>query len=426
MLQSVIIALYLTLGVLMFRILTRRRIGMWQSLLIALTGIILLLIDAWRIYWILFWVGSLILYLILHFKKKRFKFVYKTIYLILLSVCIVFTVLFPVFRLPEPTGQFSVGMIEQEFYSDEQSHPIRTSIRFPIDQNEGERLPYFSDTELFVEQISEEYSVPSMLLSQLEKVQSHSHAAGSDSLSEEEIEYPVILLSHGFPGSRFFLTHLAEELTSQGYVTVSIDHPGYSIASTFKGEKIIGMNNQLPNPLALAEWDAVVEKEWLPNIRTVLSGLNQMNEEKFGARLDLKNVGVIGHSFGGASAFQAMQQIDDVTIGVNLDGTHFGEPPQKRLEKPYLYLKADPREASTDQSNAEVNQKLIDDIEQRSKWASYLAVREYEIEGASHMNFTDFVNYSPLLRTKSLFNASTITLEINKSITSFLDEFYRD
>lgn len=169
-----------------------------------------------------------------------------------------------------------------------------------------------------------------------------------------------------------------------------------------------------------------MEKEWLPNIRTVLSDLNQMNEEKFGERLDLKNVGVIGHSFGGASAFQAMQQIDDVTIGVNLDGTHFGEPPQKRLEKPYLYLRADPREASADQSNAEIDQKLINDIEQRSKWASYLAVRKYEVEGASHMNFTDFVNYSPLLRTTSLFDASTITLEINKSITSFLDEFYRD
>ncbi len=36
--------------------------------------------------------------------------------------------------------------------------------------------------------------------------------------------YPLVLISHGYPGNRFLLSHLAENLASKGYVAVSIDH----------------------------------------------------------------------------------------------------------------------------------------------------------------------------------------------------------
>lgn len=36
--------------------------------------------------------------------------------------------------------------------------------------------------------------------------------------------YPLVILSHGYPGNRFILGHLGENLASKGYVVVSIDH----------------------------------------------------------------------------------------------------------------------------------------------------------------------------------------------------------
>ena len=36
--------------------------------------------------------------------------------------------------------------------------------------------------------------------------------------------YPLLIISHGFPGNRFLLSHLAENLSSKGYVVASIDH----------------------------------------------------------------------------------------------------------------------------------------------------------------------------------------------------------
>ena len=36
--------------------------------------------------------------------------------------------------------------------------------------------------------------------------------------------FPLVILSHGYPGNRFLLSHLGENLASKGYVVVSIDH----------------------------------------------------------------------------------------------------------------------------------------------------------------------------------------------------------
>jgi predicted dienelactone hydrolase len=36
--------------------------------------------------------------------------------------------------------------------------------------------------------------------------------------------YPLLIVSHGYPGNRFLLSPLAENLSSKGYVVVSIDH----------------------------------------------------------------------------------------------------------------------------------------------------------------------------------------------------------
>jgi predicted dienelactone hydrolase len=35
---------------------------------------------------------------------------------------------------------------------------------------------------------------------------------------------PLVLLSHGHPGNRFLMSHLAENIASKGYVVASIDH----------------------------------------------------------------------------------------------------------------------------------------------------------------------------------------------------------
>lgn len=40
-----------------------------------------------------------------------------------------------------------------------------------------------------------------------------------------EGDFPLVLVSHGYPGNRFLMSHLAENLATKGYVVASIDHP---------------------------------------------------------------------------------------------------------------------------------------------------------------------------------------------------------
>jgi predicted dienelactone hydrolase len=35
---------------------------------------------------------------------------------------------------------------------------------------------------------------------------------------------PLVIISHGYPGNRYLMSHLGEDLASKGYVVASIDH----------------------------------------------------------------------------------------------------------------------------------------------------------------------------------------------------------
>src|SRR4026208_2120158 len=45
--------------------------------------------------------------------------------------------------------------------------------------------------------------------------------------------YPLVIISHGYPGNRFLMSHIGENLASKGFVTVSIDHRD----STYEDQK---------------------------------------------------------------------------------------------------------------------------------------------------------------------------------------------
>lgn len=49
-------------------------------------------------------------------------------------------------------------------------------------------------------------------------------SAARDATPANGETYPLIVISHGYPGNRVLMSHLGENLASKGYVAVSIDH----------------------------------------------------------------------------------------------------------------------------------------------------------------------------------------------------------
>ena len=95
--------------------------------------------------------------------------------------------------------------------------------------------------------------------------------------------YPFIIISHGYPGNRFLLSHLAENLASKGYVVASIDHTD----STYSDQGVFGstlLNRPLDQLFVLDE----VTRLSRAGSDSFLSGL-----------VDTDMTGIIGYSMGG-------------------------------------------------------------------------------------------------------------------------------
>lgn len=86
---------------------------------------------------------------------------------------------------------------------------------------------------------------------------------------------PVVLLAHGFLGSRFDLSHLAEELASQGFVCFSPEYPE-SLASSYN-TNVEGLNR------------GIINDRLLDTIQADLG-------------IKAKSFGIVGHSLGCGTA----------------------------------------------------------------------------------------------------------------------------
>jgi predicted dienelactone hydrolase len=94
--------------------------------------------------------------------------------------------------------------------------------------------------------------------------------------------FPLVVISHGYPGNRYLLSHLGENLASKGFVVVSIDHAD----STY--DDMQAFSSTLYNrPL---DQRFVIESmaELSADTNSFLAGM-----------LDANNNGVVGYSMGG-------------------------------------------------------------------------------------------------------------------------------
>ncbi|WP_428527006.1 alpha/beta hydrolase family protein [Roseibium sp.] len=117
--------------------------------------------------------------------------------------------------------------------------------------------------------------------------------------AETSAPYPLVLISHGYPGNRFLMSHLAENLASKGYVAVSIDHTDsmYHDKAAF-GSTLV--NRPLDQMFVLNEMDRLSNDGSSP-----LAGL-----------IDTSRTGLIGYSMGGYGAIiSAGGGVTDISIG---------------------------------------------------------------------------------------------------------------
>jgi predicted dienelactone hydrolase len=104
-------------------------------------------------------------------------------------------------------------------------------------------------------------------------------------------KFPLLVYSHGQPGSRMQAAYLLEHLASQGFIVAAIDHQDATYADVTQQSYASGL---IDRPLDILSSIAVAAK-------TIPSA-------------DANNVGLIGYSYGGYSSLSA--------AGIGLDGNN--------------------------------------------------------------------------------------------------------
>jgi len=128
--------------------------------------------------------------------------------------------------------------------------------------------------------------------------------------------FPLVILSHGFPGNRYLMSPLAENIASKGYIVVSIDHadstydsvshdtPQRSFAST--------LVNRSPDQLFVLGQVAKLSHD-------PASFLN--------GRVDAGNTAIIGYSMGGyGSLITAGAGLAHKSVAATVDDTFWSAP----------------------------------------------------------------------------------------------------
>lgn len=117
--------------------------------------------------------------------------------------------------------------------------------------------------------------------------------------------FPLVLISHGYPGNRYLMSHLGENLASKGYVVASIDHTD----STYRTQAAFG------STLVNRSLDQLF----------VLEQMAQKAAEggDFAGLYDAENTGLIGYSMGGYGAIiTAGGGVTETSVGYTWGGPH--------------------------------------------------------------------------------------------------------
>ena len=366
---------------------------------------------------------SLIYFLRVNVSKKWLKITMSISICLFTVISVSLPFIFPVFAFKELTGKYAVGTTSYTFVDHNRLETYETDpyskrklavqIWYPVNKDEkGKFAPYISDIQPIAKGLKKALHLPSFLFQQLSLVKTHSML--NVHVSPEKSNYPVLIFSHGLTGFRNQNTFEVEELASHGYIIVGIDHTYDAAATIFTDGSSAEI--RFKNLSGFDELDSHITL-WEKDVSFVLNELEKLNKNDrknlFINRMDLNQIGMFGHSYGGATAVQMLMKDDRIKAAVNMDGTLYGEKIEETgVEKPLMIFNGEKSidyneyKKTLNQADSQLDKPLS---YYENNWKETTERREnalanggisIEIPHTSHMSFTDFPLFSPFFANK--------------------------
>ena len=316
--------------------------------------------------------------------------------------------------LPKPSGDYSVGTVSyyfvdsnrEEIYTPDPNDRRELMVRvwYPSEKVSGGNFaPYLSKALIKAIALSWDTSTEDLSDS---FTTTPTHSIINAPIAQTKSNYPVLLFSHGFGILPEFNTINVEELASQGYVVVSINHTYDSAASIFPNGRVITQSpvfytDEKSKFIELLKQSVEVRAKDASFILDKLIDINA-GENPSGiltGKLDLDRVGMLGHSLGGATTVQTLLQDKRFKAGVHLDGGLFINGINKSLSQPFMFMNSEL--LGTGNS---LNPDFQEAIELQKTFFQHLQSDAYKviINGTGHFYFNDLPFILPELKNAKL------------------------
>lgn len=328
---------------------------------------------------------------------------------------------FPLFEPPEPSGAHRVGvtrihMVDEargEAFADDPAarRELMVHIWYPADPEPGSSpAPYLHESRVVTGELLGALGLPRFMFNHLSQITGHAY---EDAPAAADRPFPVLVFSHGyFQGFAGQNVSQMEELASRGYAVVSIERPYESIAVVYPDGRTITVdkdaatafeeritplyeaweeaddpNERFTNAQRVLQIERYNERvvTWAADTSFVLDELERLaDDDQFilHQALALSEIGVFGHSFGGAAAVQACLDDERAVACLNMDGAQWGDLLESQTDKPLMFMFSEPNEG--------INDPVIENAE----GIAYTLL----IDNTAHLNFSDAPLWTPLFQ----------------------------
>ena len=375
---------------------------------------------------------------------------------LLVVISLLLGYLLPVFQLPKPSGTFAVGTTYLHLQDSARPEPITldtTDMRelmvrvwYPAESREQKTYSYMPPE--LAKTLIKSYGLPGFMLSHFDLIETH---ALLDATVASEGEFPAIIFSPGYMSHSSMYTSLLETLASHGYIIFSIDYTYETPLSVFPNNGLRFFDPTYTDVWKNASWDDVQTSIsafrdatdpatkrlyvsqyltqtpytarvdfWVKDVSFVIDQLKnkgQQFDKPFFSRIDLNNIGVMGHSVGGATSAVACAIDSRIKAGINLDGSQWGSIMSHTITQPFLWITA---EKDMTASSLDIDSFIYDQVSKGD-------FHHLSIEHATHANFYDlslWSNYSPFTQTGSINGHKMIEI-VNRCSLDFFDKYLK-
>ena len=348
------------------------------------------------------------------------------------------SILIPLNDLPEPQGNYIVGTdifswedtSRDEWFTKDKidSRKIVVQVWYPAEVSSDSLYPYMDNAEIRLEALSKQLGVPAFIMKHVKDIKANAYYKAKPITNSK---FPMILFSHGLGGTKTQNSINIEELVSNGYIVVAPDHTYDASITIFEDGSKKEFQSGLP--VSQLKNDVVSEKVFwetrLPQINTragdikfIIDKLQTMQENLIYSIIDFNNIGVFGHSFGGATSVVSSWNDSRISACLNLDG--WFEPIidniiTNGLKIPFCYIG---QESWGEKSK---NYERVYDFFENCQSDTYFI----KIKETKHFDYADLPYISRVGRFFKLSGKNAnkdFTLEINKVILGFFNEYLKN